>query len=266
MQDLFKLEGKVALVTGGSRGIGAMIARGLVEAGVKTYITARHADALQATADALCEFGECIALAANLAESEGLAGFAAQFAEREARLHMLFNNAGATWGAPLETFPENGWDKVMDLNVKSIFFLTQALLPRLQAAASAEDPARVVNIGSINGLGYAPLQNYAYCASKAAVHHLTQQLAVDLAPRNVNVNAIAPGFFPSKMTAHMLDREAEMLTAIPRGRLGAPEDAAGSAIYLCSRASAFVTGHVLVLDGGQHVAAGSAGVIGGAGS
>ena len=267
MQDLFRLKGKVALVTGGSRGIGAMIARGLVEAGVKTYITARRAEALQATAEALCELGgesggeagQCIALAANLAASEGLTRFAERFAERESKLHMLFNNAGATWGAPLDTFPENGWDKVMDLNVKSIFFLTQALLARLQAAASAEDPARVVNIGSINGLGYAPLQNYSYCASKAALHHLTRQLAVDLAPRHVNVNAIAPGFFPSKMTAHLLDREAEMVKAIPRGRLGTAEDAAGSAIYLCSRAAAFVTGHVLVLDGGQQVACGSAG-------
>lgn len=263
MQDLFKLKGKVALVTGGSRGIGAMIARGLVEAGVKTYITARRAEALQATAETLCELGgeagQCIALAANLAASEGLTHFAGQFAERESKLHMLFNNAGATWGAPLDTFPEHGWDKVMDLNVKSIFFLTQALLARLQAAASAEDPARVVNIGSINGLGYAPLQNYSYCASKAALHHLTRQLAVDLAPRHVNVNAIAPGFFPSKMTAHLLDREAEMVKAIPRGRLGTAEDAAGSAIYLCSRAAAFVTGHVLVLDGGQQVACGSAG-------
>ena len=263
MRDLFKLKGKVALVTGGSRGIGAMIARGLVEAGVKTYITARRAEALQATAEALCEAGgeagQCIALAANLADSEGLAHFAGQFAERESKLHMLFNNAGATWGAPLDTFPENGWDKVMDLNVKSIFFLTQALLAPLRAAASAEDPARVVNIGSINGLGYAPLQNYSYCASKAALHHLTRQLAVDLAPRHVNVNAIAPGFFPSKMTAHLLDREAEMVKAIPRGRLGTAEDAAGSAIYLCSRAAAFVTGHVLVLDGGQQVACGNAG-------
>lgn len=269
MQDLFKLKGKVALVTGGSRGIGAMIARGLVEAGVKTYITARRAEALQATAEALCEAGgeaggaggQCIALAANLAASEGLTHFAGQFAERESKLHMLFNNAGATWGAPLDTFPENGWDKVMDLNVKSVFFLTQALLAPLQAAASAEDPARVVNIGSINGLGYAPLQNYSYCASKAALHHLTRQLAVDLAPRHVNVNAIAPGFFPSKMTAHLLDREAEMVKAIPRGRLGTAEDAAGSAIYLCSRAAAFVTGHVLVLDGGQQVACGSAGAL-----
>lgn len=257
MEKLFDLRGRVAVVTGGSRGIGAMIARGLVEEGVRTYITARGAEALAETAEVLSQYGECIALPANLADSEGLQRFVAEIRERETQLDILVNNAGATWGAPLDEFPEKGWDKVMDLNVKSIFFLTQALLPLLRAGAGDGDPARVVNIGSINGLGYAPLQNYSYGASKAAVHHLTMQLAVDLARDNVNVNAIAPGFFPSKMTAHMLDHEAEMVKAIPRGRLGTPEDAAGTAIYLCSRASAFVTGHVVVLDGGQHVAAGS---------
>lgn len=254
MQNLFDLSGKVAVVTGGSRGIGAMIARGLVGAGAKTYITARREEELLATAEALSEFGECIAIPGNLADNEGVAAFAANIAEREERLDILFNNAGASWGAPIDEFPENGWDKVMDLNVKSIFFLTQSLLPLLRAAGNAEDPARVVNIGSINGLSYAPLQNYSYTASKAAVHHLTRQLAIDLAPENIIVNAIAPGFFPSKMTAHMLPYESEMAKQIPRGRLGTPEDAAGTAIYLCSRASAFVTGHVLVLDGGQDTA------------
>ncbi|MFT4769221.1 MAG: NAD(P)-dependent dehydrogenase (short-subunit alcohol dehydrogenase family) [Glaciecola sp.] len=253
MKDLFRLQGKVAVVTGGSRGIGAMIARGLVENGVKTYITARRADELQATAEELSKVGECIAIPGNLAEPAGVEAFAKDIAARESTIDILINNAGASWGAPLEEFPESGWDKVMDLNVKSVFFLTQALLPQLRASATAEDPARVVNIGSINGLSYAPLQNYSYTASKAAVHHLTRQLAVDLAPSNVNVNAIAPGFFPSKMTAHLLDHEAEMAKAIPRGRIGTPEDAAGTTIYLCSRASAFVTGHILVLDGGQDV-------------
>jgi NAD(P)-dependent dehydrogenase (short-subunit alcohol dehydrogenase family) len=254
MDTLFDLRGRVAVVTGGSRGIGAMIARGFVEQGVRTYITARNAEALEETARVLSTYGECIALPANLAEPEDLENFARELASREEKIDILVNNAGATWGASLDEFPEHGWDKVMDLNVKSIFFLTQALLPRLRAAASSEAPARVVNIGSINGLGYAPLSNYSYSASKAAVHHLTRQLAVDLAADNINVNAIAPGFFPSKMTAHMLEHEAEMVKAIPRGRLGTPEDAAGTAIYLCSRAASFVTGHVLVLDGGQHVA------------
>jgi NAD(P)-dependent dehydrogenase (short-subunit alcohol dehydrogenase family) len=256
MQGLFDLTGKVAIVTGGSRGIGAMIARGFVEAGVKTYITARRAEALEDTAASLSEHGECIALPADLSRSDARAAFVDELRAREDRVHILVNNAGATWGADLDEFPEEGWDKVMDLNVKSIFFLTQSLLPLLRSAATPEDPSRVINIGSINGLAYAPLRNYSYVASKAAVHHLTRQLAVDLAGDHVNVNAIAPGFFPSKMTAHLLDHEAEMARAIPRGRLGTPEDAAGTAIYLCARAAAFVTGHVLVLDGGQNVANG----------
>ncbi|WP_439106359.1 SDR family NAD(P)-dependent oxidoreductase [Congregibacter sp.] len=253
MKDLFNLQGKVAVVTGGSRGIGAMIAQGLVENGVKTYITARRAEELQATAEELSALGECIAIAGNLADSDGVKAFADELLAREPKIDILVNNAGASWGAPGDEFPESGWDKVMDLNVKSVFFLTQALLMPLRAAASDEDPSRVINIGSINGLSYAALQNYSYAASKAAVHHLTRQLAIDLAPGNVNVNAIAPGFFPSKMTAHMLEHEAEFSKAIPRRRIGTPEDAAGSAIYLCSRAAAFVTGHVLVLDGGQDV-------------
>jgi len=255
MQNLFDLSGKVAVVTGGSRGIGAMIARGFVSNGVRTYITARREDELQATAAELSEIGECIAMPANLSTLEGVKAFAAAVAEREERLHILVNNAGASWGATVDEFPEGGWDKVMDLNVKALFFLTQALLPKLRAAGTAEDPARVVNIGSINGLSYAPLLNYSYTASKAAVHHLSRQLAVDLAADNINVNAIAPGFFPSKMTAHMLEHEAEMVKDIPRGRIGTPEDAAGAAIFLCSRASAFVTGNVLALDGGQNAAA-----------
>jgi NAD(P)-dependent dehydrogenase (short-subunit alcohol dehydrogenase family) len=254
MNKLFDLSGKVAVVTGGSRGIGAMITRGLVESGVRTYITARRAEELQATADTLSQYGECIAMPGDISNLAGLKSLAAEIAERESQVHILFNNAGASWGAPIDEFPEGGWDKVMDLNVKSLFFLTQALLPQLRAAGSAEDPARVVNIGSINGLSYAPLQNYSYTASKSAVHHLTRQMAVDLAGDFITVNAIAPGFFPSKMTAHMLEHEAEMVKDIPRGRLGTTEDAAGTAIYLCSRAAAFVTGHVLVLDGGQSAA------------
>jgi NAD(P)-dependent dehydrogenase (short-subunit alcohol dehydrogenase family) len=255
MQHLFNLQGKVAVVTGGSRGIGAMIARGFVENGVKTYITARKVEELHATQAELSKLGECIAIPSNLATLEGVEAFAAAVAEREPRLDILINNAGASWGASIDEFPEVGWDKIMDLNVKSLFFLTQKLLPALRAAGSAEDPSRVINIGSINGLTYAPLQNYSYVASKAAVHHLSRQMATDLAGDFVNVNAIAPGFFPSKMTAHMLEHEEEMVKHIPRGRLGSPEDAAGTAIYLCSRASAWVTGHVLVLDGGQAVSA-----------
>jgi NAD(P)-dependent dehydrogenase (short-subunit alcohol dehydrogenase family) len=174
MKNLFDLSGKVAVVTGGSRGIGAMIARGLVENGVRTYITARREDELRATADTLSAFGECIAVPGNLADPAGLKAFAETIASKENSIDILVNNAGASWGAAIDEFPEAGWDKVMDLNVKSVFFLTQALLSQLRMAGTAEDPARVINIGSINGLSYAPLQNYSYTASKAAVHHLTR--------------------------------------------------------------------------------------------
>ena len=249
MKDLFNVQGKVAIVTGGSRGIGAMIARGFVENGVKTYITARKEEELQATAKALSAQGECIAVPSNLATLEGVIAFADAIKEREGAVHILVNNAGATWGADIDDFPESGWDKIMDLNVKSLFFLTQQMLPALRAAGTDEDPARVINIGSVNGVTHPHMNNYSYSASKAAVHHLTRHLGADLAPEFINVNGIAPGFFPSKMTAHMLEDE-KLLEAIPRGRLGTAEDAAGTAIYLSSRASAWVSGHTVALDGG----------------
>ena len=249
MKDLFNVQGKVAIVTGGSRGIGAMIARGFVENGVKTYITARKEEELQATAKALSALGECIAVPSNLATLEGVVAFADVIKEREGAVHILVNNAGATWGADIDDFPESGWDKIMDLNVKSLFFLTQQMLPALRAAGTDEDPARVINIGSINGVTHPHMNNYSYSASKAAVHHLTRHLGADLAPEFINVNGIATGFFPSKMTAHMLEDE-KLLEAIPRGRLGTAEDAAGTAIYLSSRASAWVSGHTVALDGG----------------
>jgi NAD(P)-dependent dehydrogenase (short-subunit alcohol dehydrogenase family) len=250
MKNLFSLEGKVAVVTGGSRGIGAMIARGFVENGVKTYITARKEAELRDTERELSALGECIAIPSDLSTVAGVTEFAAAVRAAEGRLHILVNNAGATWGADIDAFPEGGWDKTMDLNVKSMFFLTQQLLPVLRAAGSREDPARVVNIGSINGITHPHMKNYAYSASKAAVHQLTRHLGADLAPQGVNVNGIAPGFFPSKMTAHLLEHEAAMAAAFPCGRLGNAEDAAGTAIYLCSRASAWVTGQMIVLDGG----------------
>lgn len=249
MKDLFNVQGKVAIVTGGSRGIGAMIARGFVENGVKTYITARKEEELRATAKALSALGECIAVPSNLATLEGVVAFADVIKEREGAVHILVNNAGATWGADIDDFPESGWDKIMDLNVKSLFFLTQQMLPALRAAGTDEDPARVINIGSINGVTHPHMNNYSYSASKAAVHHLTRHLGADLAPEFINVNGIAPGFFPSKMTAHLLEDET-LLEAIPRGRLGTAEDAAGTAIYLSSRASAWVSGHTVALDGG----------------
>ncbi len=251
MKNLFDVSGKVAVVTGGSRGIGAMITRGLVENGVKTYITSRKEEELRATEAELSALGECVALPSDLGSLEGVKAFADAISEREEQVHILVNNAGATWGAPIDEFPESGWDKVMDLNVKSLFFLTQQLLPALRSAGNAEDPARVINIGSVNGFRNSHMTNYSYSASKAAVHHLTRHLSSDLAGDCINVNAIAPGFFPSKMTAYMLPHEEEMVQGIPRKRVGQPEDAAGTVIYLCSRASAYVTGNVLLLDGGM---------------
>jgi len=257
LENLFSLSGKVAVVTGGSRGIGAMIARGYLESGVKTYITSRKLDELQATAKEFSEIGECIAIQSDLSTMDGVKAFADAIKAKEPQIHILVNNAGASWGAPIDEYPEAGWDKVMDLNVKSIFFLTQQLLPVLRAAGTHEDPARVINISSINGLTNPTMPVYAYSASKAAVIHLTRHLAADLARENINVNGIAPGFFHSKMTAGLLDQfEQQLLAKTPRGRLGEPEDMAGTAIYLASRASAWVVGHTVVLDGGVVTAAG----------
>jgi NAD(P)-dependent dehydrogenase (short-subunit alcohol dehydrogenase family) len=249
MKNLFDVSGKVAVVTGGSCGIGAMIARGFVENGVKTYITSRKESELLAMEKELSALGDCIAIPSDLSSIDGVTAFADMISRREGKLDILVNNAGANWGATIDDFPESGWDKVMDLNVKTLFFLTQKLLPSLRAAGSNEDPARVINIGSVNGFSNPHANNYSYSASKAAVHHLTRHMAADLAPECISVNAIAPGYFPSKMTAHMLEDES-LVAAIPRGRFGNTEDAAGTAIYLSSRASAWVCGHVLALDGG----------------
>lgn len=256
MKNLFTVNGKVAVVTGGSRGIGAMIARGFVENGVKTYITARKEQELRAMEAELAALGQCIAIPSDLSTLEGVTAFAAAVTAAEEQVHILVNNAGTTWGADIDEFPESGWDKTMDLNVKSMFFLTQQLLPVLRSAGTTEDPARVINIGSINGITHPHMKNYAYSASKAAVHQMTRHLGADLARECINVNGIAPGFFPSKMTAHLLDHEAEMAAMFPCGRLGNAEDAAGTAIYLCSRASAWMTGHTIVLDGGSVANAG----------
>jgi NAD(P)-dependent dehydrogenase (short-subunit alcohol dehydrogenase family) len=251
MKDLFSVAGKVALVTGGSRGIGLMISRGLVANGARTWLVSRKPEACAQAAAELSREGECIALAADLARSEERARVVAELSSREGALHILVNNAGANWGAPLAEFPESGWDKVMDLNLKAVFFLTRDLLPLLQKAASAADPARVVNIGSIDGLHVPVLETYAYSAAKAALHHLTRVLARKLAPEHVNVNAIAPGPFESQMMKATLERFGEMIRkSNPRGRIGEPEDVAGATIFLCSRASAYVTGAVIPLDGG----------------
>jgi NAD(P)-dependent dehydrogenase (short-subunit alcohol dehydrogenase family) len=251
VKDLFSVEGKVALVTGGSRGIGFMIARGFVEAGAKVYISARKADACQAAAAELSKQGECIALPADVSTEAGARALSEAIATREPALHVLVNNAGANWGAPLAEFPDEAWDKVLALNVKSIFHLTRALLPQLEKAASAEDPARVINIGSIDGLQVPDLDTFAYSASKAAVHHLTRVLAKKLAPRRITVNAVAPGPFESKMMAQTLRNFGKLIVeGCPLKRIGEPEDMAGVAIYLASRAGAYVTGAVIPVDGG----------------
>ena len=251
MKNLFDIRNKTAIITGGSRGIGAMIARGFVENGVKTYITSRKASDCQATAKSLSEFGECIAITSDLSTVEGIEEFVKAFAEQEETLGILVNNAGATWGAPLAEFPESGWDKVVDLNLKSPFFLLQKLLPLLQKSGSAEDPARVINLASINGMTNSHMENYSYTAAKAGVIHLTRHLATQLAGDYINVNAISPGLFPSKMTAGIMSEQGEeILRGIPRGRAGTAEDAAGAAIFLSSRASAWITGVTLPVDGG----------------
>lgn len=250
--ELFSVEGKVALVTGGTRGIGLMIARGFVENGVRTYVCSRKAEACEKAAAELSRVGTCIGIPADLGTMEGVAGLVSELASREPELHILVNNAGANWGAPLDEFPESGWDKVMDLNLKSIFFLTRDLLPLLRKAGRAADPARVINIGSIDGLHVPILDTYAYSAAKAGLHHLTRVLARRLAAENVNVNAIAPGPFESQMMKATLERFGEMIrSSNPRGRIGEPEDVAGTAIYLASRASAYVTGTIVPVDGGS---------------
>ena len=251
MKDLFDVSGKVALVTGGSRGIGEMIAEGFVTNGVKTYISARKAASCDATAARLSEVGECISIPADLSTAGGIASLVDAIKERENKLDILVNNAGATWGEPIEDFPETAWDKVMTINVKSPFFLTQALLPLLEASASAEDPARIIMIGSIDGLNVNQLPTFSYGPSKAAVHHLARTLASHLADRHITVNAIAPGLFPSHMTAHVMDTMGDKIVqGTPLKRHGRPEDMAGVAIYLASKATRFVTGVVIPVDSG----------------
>lgn len=254
MRELFDVTGKVALVTGGSRGIGLMIARGFVENGVRVYISSRKKDVCDRVAAELSQMGTCVSLPADLSIEAECRRLAAELASRESALHILVNNAGANWGAPLQEYPDSAWDKVLALNVKAVFHLTRALLPQLEAAAKPGDPARVINIGSIDGLRVPMLETYAYSSSKAAVHHLTRVLASQLAPRNITVNAVAPGPFESKMMAATLDRFRDaIVAACPLGRIGEPEDMAGVALYLSSRAGAYVTGAVIPVDGGMSV-------------
>ncbi|MBQ0978278.1 MULTISPECIES: glucose 1-dehydrogenase [Micromonospora] len=253
MTQLFSVEGKTVLVTGGSRGIGLMIAQGFVRAGAHVIISSRKADVCEAVAKELSAEGRCEAIPADLGDDSGAEALAAAVRERFGRLDVLVNNAGATWGAPLEGYPEAAFDKLWAVNVKAVFRLTTALLPALRAAASADDPARVINIGSIDGIRVPWMEVYAYSATKAAVHMLTRSLAHQLASEQITVNAIAPGPFESKMMAFALDdpeSRAAIEQQVPLGRIGRPEDMAGTAIYLSSRAGAYLTGAVIPVDGG----------------
>jgi NAD(P)-dependent dehydrogenase (short-subunit alcohol dehydrogenase family) len=251
VKDLFAIHGKVAVVTGGSRGIGMMIARGFVENGAKVYISSRKQQACDQTAAELSRHGTCVSVSADLSTEAGARQLAEAVGARESALHVLVNNAGANWGAPFEEYPDSAWDKVLALNVKGVFHVTRALLPLLEKGARPGDPARVINIGSIDGLMAPLLETFAYSASKAAVHHLTRVLAQRLASRGITVNAIAPGPFESKMMAETLERFRDAIVAsCPLGRIGEPEDMAGAAIFLASRAGAYLTGAVIPVDGG----------------
>ncbi|MDF0522583.1 SDR family oxidoreductase [Bradyrhizobium yuanmingense] len=251
--DLFSLKGRIALVTGGSRGIGKMIAAGFLSAGAaKVYITARKAGPCEATAKELSAQydGECIALPIDISTVAGCELLASEYGKRESRLDILVNNAGAAWGAEFDEFPESGWDKVMNLNVKAPFFLTKALAPTLRASASAERPAKVINIASIDGIFVNPGETYSYAASKAGLIHLTRRMAVKLIPDHIVVTAIAPGPFASDMNRAARDHADEVATRVPVGRIGTDEDMAGAAIYLASRAGDYVVGATIAVDGG----------------
>lgn len=249
MNDLFSLQGRVALVTGGSRGIGRMIAAGFLRQGARVYITARKAAACEQAASEMSGLGTCIALPLDISTVEACRALAQELATREPALDILVNNAGAAWGEPFDTFPETGWDKVMDLNVKTPFFLTQALHGQLKAGARSR-PAKVINIASIDGLSVNPWETYSYAASKAGLIHLTRRMALRLAQDNIVMSGIAPGAFASEMNKQARDHADEVALRVPVGRIGTEEDMAGAAIYLASRAGDYVVGETIVVDGG----------------
>lgn len=246
---LFSLKGRSALITGGSRGIGRMIAEGFLAQGARVYISARKAAACDQTAKELSAFGHCVSLPADVSTLEGAQALVDAYARHEDSLDILVNNAGAAWGAPYDEFPESGWDKVVDLNLKTPFFLTKALTPMLKKAAT-DHLAKVINIASIDGISVNPQETYSYAASKAGLIQLTRRMALRLAQERIVVSAIAPGAFASDMNKLARDHGDEVKERIPAGRIGTPEDMAGAAIYLASRAGDYVMGSTLVVDGG----------------
>jgi len=247
--ELFSLKGRTALITGGSRGIGRMIAAGFIAQGARVYISARKTAACDATAAELAQGGHCVSLPADVSSVEGAKALAAAYGQHEGSLDILVNNAGAAWGAPFDEFPESGWDKVVDLNLKAPFFLTQALAPLLRQAAQ-ERAAKVINIASIDGISVNPLETYSYAASKSGLIHLTRRMALRLIEDNIVVNAIAPGAFASEMNRDARDHGEAVSARIPARRIGSDEDMAAAAIYLASRAGDYVVGHTLTVDGG----------------
>ncbi len=250
MKDLFSLKGRTALVTGGSRGIGKMIAEGFLHQGAKVYISARKGGALDETAKELSKIGPCVSLVMNASGADGAKAMADAYLKHEKSLDILVNNAGAAWGADFDEFPESGWDKVMDLNLKTPFFLTQALHGALRAAASKQKLAKVINIASIDGIVVNPQETYSYHASKAGLIHLTKRMAIRLIRDNIVVTAIAPGAFASDMNRDARDHGDALSNVIPSRRIGTAEDMAGAAIYLASRAGDYVVGSTLIVDGG----------------
>lgn len=259
LDDLFSVRGKVALVTGGATGIGRMIATGLAAGGARVLIASRKGADCERVAAAITAAGiagSAEGFGGDVSTEAGCEALAAAVSERTDRLHVLVNNAGVSWGEPLETFPYAGWARVLNVNVTGLFHLTRLLLPLLDAAATDADPARIINLGSV--MGSQPMADgaYSYTASKAAVHHLTRTLAGEFAARRITVNAFAPGPFQSRMTAFATgtdDKAARVGSHVPLGRIGAPDDIAGAALYLCSRAGSYVTGAILPIDGGESV-------------
>ena len=259
VSNLFSVKDKVVFISGGSRGIGEMMAAGFLANGASVYISSRKAEVCDETARRLAQEygGKCVSIPADLSSLEGIEAAVSAFREHEDHLDVLINNAGVAWGAPLEEFPEIGWDKVMDTNVKGLFFTTQKMLPLLEKNATGEDPSRIINIGSVDGLQSPLFETFSYGPSKAAVHHLTRNLATHLTKRHINCNAIAPGPFPTWMLSTGVGAGGdtdinwgELGEGNPSGRVGSPEDIIGLAIFLSSRAGAYTAGAVITSDGG----------------